>query len=167
MAQHISLCEQVMLCHRACSVLRFAQHAHNVCIQVVLLARLLCLSEPPRLRHHHHHQITKLSHSINSTSFACGTRLLHLAGAFIIRRLVGIAHTADMDSIADADVRAACELRALRFGRHLLVQGAATYRDVRALTAAAAAARQVDGLPADTVAAAEAVPASQAAVAAS
>lgn len=78
--------------------------------------------------------------------------LLHCAGAFIIRRLVGIAHTADMDSIADADVRAACELRALRFGRHLLVQGAATYKGVRELTAAAAAARQVDGLPADTAA---------------
>ncbi|WIA19547.1 hypothetical protein OEZ85_004156 [Tetradesmus obliquus] len=78
--------------------------------------------------------------------------VLGFAGAFIIRRLVGIAHTADMDSIADADVRAACELRALRFGRHLLVQGAATYKGVRELTAAAAAARQVDGLPADTAA---------------
>jgi hypothetical protein len=70
-------------------------------------------------------------------------------GAVIIRRLVGIAHTADMDSIADADTRAACELRALRFGRHLLVEGAATYTDIRALTAAAAAARQVDSLAAD------------------
>lgn len=79
------------------------------------------------------------------------------AGAFIIRRLVGIAHTADMDSIADADVRAACELRALRFGRHLLVEGAATYKDIRTLAAAAAAARQVDGLPADGSAAVAAV----------
>ncbi|EFJ49529.1 hypothetical protein VOLCADRAFT_42791, partial [Volvox carteri f. nagariensis] len=34
-------------------------------------------------------------------------------GAFLIRRLVGIAHVADMDSIADPDVRAACERRAL------------------------------------------------------
>jgi hypothetical protein len=78
------------------------------------------------------------------------------AGAFIIRRLVGIAHTADMDSIADADTRAACELRALRFGRHLLVEGPATYSHARALAAALAAARQVDGLPPDAEAAAAA-----------
>jgi 5-methylthioribose kinase len=69
---------------------------------------------------------------------------------------VGIAHTADMDTIADADTRAACELRALRFGRHLLVEGPATYQDIRALAAAAAAARQVDGLTADTAAAVKA-----------
>lgn len=74
------------------------------------------------------------------------------AGAFVIRRLVGIAHTADMDSIADADTRAACELRALRFGRHLLVEGPTTYRDIRTLAAALAAARQIDGLPADSAA---------------
>ena len=40
----------------------------------------------------------------------------------MIRRLVGIAHVADMDSIPVDDVRAACELRALRFGRKLLVE---------------------------------------------
>jgi 5-methylthioribose kinase len=73
-----------------------------------------------------------------------------LAGAFIIRRLVGIAHTTDMDNIENADTRAACELRALRFGRHLLVEGAAVYKDIRGLAAAAAAARQVDGLTADS-----------------
>jgi hypothetical protein len=71
-----------------------------------------------------------------------------LTGAFIIRRLVGIAHTTDMDSIGDADTRAACELRALRFGRHLLVEGPNTYKDIRALAAAIAAARQIDGLAA-------------------
>eukprot|EP00887_Chlorella_sp_A99_P002733 scaffold6.g2733.t1 len=42
-------------------------------------------------------------------------------GAVVIRRLVGIAHVADMDGIADADVRAVCERRALRFGRQVLV----------------------------------------------
>jgi hypothetical protein len=86
------------------------------------------------------------------------TLTLHLApphtrtatGAFIIRRIVGIAHTVDMDNIADADTRGACELRALRFGRHLLVEGPATYKDIRSLAAAVAAARQVDGLAADT-----------------
>jgi 5-methylthioribose kinase len=70
------------------------------------------------------------------------------AGAFIIRRLVGIAHTADMDTIKDDAARAACERRALRFGRSLLVGRAGAAADVRALVAAAAAARAADGLPA-------------------
>lgn len=78
---------------------------------------------------------------------------LAAAGAFIIRRLLGIAHVADMDSIADADTRAACELRALRFGRHLLVEGGAAYSDMGAVLSALAAARQVDGLDADAAAA--------------
>lgn len=46
-------------------------------------------------------------------------------GAVILRRLVGIAHVADFDSIADPDVRAACERRAFQFGRRLLVDPAA------------------------------------------
>jgi len=53
------------------------------------------------------------------------------SGAVIIRRLVGVAHVADMDEIADPDVRAACERRALRFGRRLLVEGSKTFADVR------------------------------------
>jgi len=43
------------------------------------------------------------------------------AGAKMIRRIVGVAHVADMDNIEDAERRAVCEKRALRFGRHLLV----------------------------------------------
>ena len=39
----------------------------------------------------------------------------------MIRRIVGIAHVEDLDSIPDADVRANCERKALRFGRELLV----------------------------------------------
>ncbi|KAG2453953.1 hypothetical protein HYH02_002156 [Chlamydomonas schloesseri] len=71
-------------------------------------------------------------------------------GAFVIRRLVGIAHVADMDSIEDADARAACERRALRFGRRLLVEGSgrgaaagkgAGFASIDALAEAAAAAR--------------------------
>lgn len=63
-------------------------------------------------------------------------------GAVIIRRLVGIAHTVDMDSIADADMRAECERKALRFGRHLLVHGAAAHQTIKAITVAAEHARQ-------------------------
>ena len=55
----------------------------------------------------------------------------------IIRRLVGISHTADFDKLGDADVRAACERRALRFGRALLV-GPSHFFTVEALAAAAA-----------------------------
>jgi len=71
-----------------------------------------------------------------------------LSGAVIIRRLVGIAHTADMDTIKDDEGRAACERRALRFGRHLLVEGAGAHADIRSVVAAAAAARKGDGLAA-------------------
>ena len=67
----------------------------------------------------------------------------------MIRRLVGIAHTADIDKIPDVEARAAAERRALKFGRHLLVSGPEVYADITALAAAAAAARQVDGLEAD------------------
>jgi 5-methylthioribose kinase len=68
----------------------------------------------------------------------------------MIRRMVTIAHVVDMDSISDQDTRAACEGRALRFGRHLLVDGPSTYVDIQALVAAAAALRSKDGLPAET-----------------
>lgn len=74
--------------------------------------------------------------------------VVSLSGAVIIRRLVGIAHTADMDTIKDDGVRAACERRALRFGRHLLVEGPAAHADIRSLVAAAAVARAADRLPA-------------------
>eukprot|EP00775_Hariotina_reticulata_P010664 gene10664-10823_t len=63
-------------------------------------------------------------------------------GAFLIRRLLGVAHAEDMEAIADVDRRAACELKALRFGRHLLVEGAATYR----LGKLGASREQPDGL---------------------
>ena len=49
---------------------------------------------------------------------------LGFAGAKMIRRVVGIAHVEDLDSIPDPDVRAGCERRALHFGRRLLVEGA-------------------------------------------
>ncbi|KIY97332.1 5-methyl thioribose kinase-related protein [Monoraphidium neglectum] len=74
--------------------------------------------------------------------------VVSMAGAVIIRRLVGIAHTADMDTISDDEARTACERRALRFGRHLLVDGRRTHQDIRSVVAAAQAARKADGLPA-------------------
>jgi 5-methylthioribose kinase len=38
----------------------------------------------------------------------------------MIRRCVGVSHVADLESIADADVRARCERRALAIGTTLV-----------------------------------------------
>ncbi|GKX35329.1 MAG: methylthioribose kinase [Rhizobiaceae bacterium MnEN-MB40S] len=46
------------------------------------------------------------------------------AGAKMIRRLVGLAHVEDMQSIEDPDRRASCEAKALAMGRELLVDRA-------------------------------------------
>ena len=43
------------------------------------------------------------------------------AGAKMIRRIVGIAHVADLESIEDNEVRAVCEKRSLVFGRVLVI----------------------------------------------
>lgn len=47
--------------------------------------------------------------------------MLGFAGIEIHRRILGLAHNADFETIADADRRAACESKALKFGRHLAV----------------------------------------------
>jgi 5-methylthioribose kinase len=61
----------------------------------------------------------------------------------MIRRVVGIAHVKDLDSIEPPERRAACEGAALDFGRSLLVGGAGAYGSVEALVAAADRARAV------------------------
>lgn len=47
--------------------------------------------------------------------------LLGFAGVEIHRRILGLAHNADFESIADEGLRAKCEAPALRFGRHIAV----------------------------------------------
>ncbi|HEX7872885.1 MAG TPA: S-methyl-5-thioribose kinase [Sphingobium sp.] len=59
---------------------------------------------------------------------------LGFAGCEIIRRILGLAHVADFDSIADEDARATCERRALLAARSLLVDRAA-FPDVAAVSA--------------------------------
>ena len=54
------------------------------------------------------------------------------------RRIVGIAHVADLDSIEDADVRAECERRALEFGKKL-VKYRARFSAIQDVASAAAA----------------------------
>lgn len=47
--------------------------------------------------------------------------LLGFAGVEIHRRILGLAHNADFETIEDRDRRAECETRALKFGRHIAV----------------------------------------------
>lgn len=49
------------------------------------------------------------------------TDLLGFAGIEIHRRILGLAHNADFETIADEDLRASCEAKALKFGRHIAV----------------------------------------------
>ncbi|RJT40092.1 S-methyl-5-thioribose kinase [Mesorhizobium waimense] len=49
------------------------------------------------------------------------TDLLGFAGIEVHRRILGLAHNADFETIADEDMRATCEAKALKFGRHLAV----------------------------------------------
>lgn len=50
--------------------------------------------------------------------------MLGFAGIEIHRRILGLAHNADFETIADEDLRAVCEARALKFGRHIVVNRA-------------------------------------------
>jgi 5-methylthioribose kinase len=61
---------------------------------------------------------------------------LGFAGCEIVRRILGLAHIADFERIADAHVRASCEHRALRFAIRLLVDRTA-FRDIAAVSDAA------------------------------
>jgi 5-methylthioribose kinase len=49
------------------------------------------------------------------------TEMLGFAGVEIHRRILGLAHNADFEEIADVKTRATCEARALKLGRHLAV----------------------------------------------
>ena len=47
--------------------------------------------------------------------------MLGFAGVEMHRRILGLAHNADFESIENADLRAKCETKALKLGRHLAV----------------------------------------------
>ena len=63
------------------------------------------------------------------------------AGAKMVRRLVGLAHVEDMESIEDLDRRATCEAKALLMGRELLVNRT-TFGDIYGLSCLARAIRR-------------------------
>lgn len=60
--------------------------------------------------------------------------MLGFAGVEILRRILGLAHNADFETIGDLSRRAACESKALKLGRHLAVNRdrIASLRDIRA-----------------------------------
>lgn len=66
--------------------------------------------------------------------------MLGFAGIEMHRRILGFAHNADFESIADADRRAALETQALKLGRHLAVnrQRIASLAELRAVAEALA-----------------------------
>ncbi len=49
------------------------------------------------------------------------TDMLGFAGIEMHRRILGLAHNADFETIGDLDLRARCETKALKLGRHLAV----------------------------------------------
>lgn len=72
------------------------------------------------------------------------TDLLGFAGVEIHRRILGLAHNADFETIDDEDLRAACETKALRFGRHIAVNR----RHIHSLDEVNALARLIEKGPA-------------------
>lgn len=66
---------------------------------------------------------------------------LGFAGIEIHRRILGLAHVADFEAIADADLRAALELRALSFGRRIAIGRA----EIATVEAANRLARDAEG----------------------
>jgi 5-methylthioribose kinase len=50
--------------------------------------------------------------------------MLGFAGVEMHRRILGLAHNADFETIENADLRARCETKALKLGRHLAVNRA-------------------------------------------
>lgn len=59
--------------------------------------------------------------ALDGTLHSIWTDMLGFAGVEVHRRILGLAHNADFETIADKDLRAACETRALKFGRHIAV----------------------------------------------
>ncbi|MGZ5907593.1 MAG: S-methyl-5-thioribose kinase [Reyranella sp.] len=66
---------------------------------------------------------------------------LGFAGCKMTRRILGLAHVEDLESIADPDLRAECEKRALKLARAFMVEGQG-FADIRAASDAARAVQR-------------------------
>jgi 5-methylthioribose kinase len=69
---------------------------------------------------------------------------LGFAGCKMTRRILGLAHVEDLESIADPDLRAKCEKRALRLARAFMVEGQG-FADIKAANEAARAVQRETG----------------------
>ena len=67
---------------------------------------------------------------------------VRFAGCCVLRRVVGIAHVDDFEAIADEDLRATVEARALRLGREMMVGGSGAFGSFAALVEAAEMERE-------------------------
>jgi 5-methylthioribose kinase len=56
------------------------------------------------------------------------------AGAKMVRRVLGLAHVEDLESIENPEIRSACEMKALHLARNLMLDRA-TIGDVKRLRA--------------------------------
>ena len=74
--------------------------------------------------------------AIDSRLAAIWRQSLGFAGSEMIRRIAGLAHVAEFEAIANADVRAACERNAIDLARDLLLRRAG-YTSVHDVIAAA------------------------------
>nr|CAD6630676.1 S-methyl-5-thioribose kinase [arsenite-oxidising bacterium NT-25] len=72
--------------------------------------------------------------ALNTVIDEIWSEMLGFAGIEIHRRILGLAHNADFETIADPEHRASCESKALKLGRHLAVnrQRIHSLRDIRA-----------------------------------
>lgn len=60
--------------------------------------------------------------------------MLGFAGCVLIRRIVGVAHVADMETIKDSEQRANCERKALVLGVKLLKERQTAFPDIKSVT---------------------------------
>src|SRR5690606_36303382 len=65
--------------------------------------------------------------ALNHVLGSIWTDMLGFAGVEIHRRILGLAHNAEFEEIKDEALRATCEARALKLGRHLAVNRASIH----------------------------------------
>lgn len=78
---------------------------------------------------------------------------LGFAGAKMIRRIVGVAHVEDLESIADPDKRASCEKRAIHLAHYLMTTRETLAKNDGAIDAVLSAAEAIPAAPGDVFAA--------------
>ncbi len=94
---------------------------------------------PPRL-YEDQGQALASEQALTERLAAIWTDAMGFCGVEMHRRILGLAHNADFETIADTDRRAICEARALRLGRQLI----RTRRSIRGMDEVCALARRIE-----------------------